>query len=141
MQLRVSADVNLNLLKDMVATYEYDKINDTTWFLTSEDLIIDFNLAEKTYGFFGRKTAVYDSITLNDPVPEPVKKMTTDTYLLENKLDRNDDFWEQNRKTELTGEDSKIYTMVDSVKKVPFFKTINTMVNMLTNYYIVTGPD
>jgi hypothetical protein len=139
-QLRVSEDVNLNLLKDMVATYKYDKINDTTWFLTSEDLIIDFNLAEKTYGFFGRKSAVYDSIQLNEPVPEPVKKMTTDTYLLENKIDKDDKFWEENRKTELTGEDSKIYSMVDSVKKVPFFKTINTIVNMLANYYIVAGP-
>jgi hypothetical protein len=139
-QLRVSADVNLNLLKDMVATYEYDQINDTTWFQTSEDIIIDFNLAEKTYGFFGRKTAIYDSITLNDPVPEPVKKMTTDTYLLENNLDRDDTFWNQNRKTELSEEDSKIYTMVDSVKSVPLFKTINTLMTMLTNYYIVVGP-
>src|SRR5512133_96234 len=139
-QLRVSADVNLNLLKDMIATYKYDRINDTTWFLTSEDLVIDFNLAEKTYGFFGRKTAIYDSIYLNEVVPEPVKKMTTDTYLLENNLDRDEGFWEQNRKTELTGEDSKVYTMVDSVKKVPFFKTINTVVNMLANYYIVAGP-
>jgi hypothetical protein len=138
-QLRVSADVNLNLLKDMVATYEYDHINDTTWFLTSEDLIIDFNLAEKTYGFFGRKSAVYDSITLNQAIPEPVKKMTTDTYL-DNKLDRDEGFWQQNRKTELTGEDSKIYTMVDSVKRVPLFKTLNTMVTMLTNYYVVVGP-
>jgi hypothetical protein len=139
-QLRVSADVNLNLLKDMIATYKYDRINDTTWFLTSEDLVIDFNLAEKTYGFFGRKSAVYDSIKLNEPVPEPVKKMTTDTYLLENKIDHDDLYWQNNRKTELTGEDSKIYTMVDSVKKVPFFKTINTVVNMLANYYIVAGP-
>jgi len=139
-QLRVSADVNLNLLKDMVATYEYEKINDTTWFMTREDLIIDFNLAEKTYGFFGRKSAIYDSITFREPVPEPVKKMTTDTYLLENDLERNENFWLENRKTELTGEDSRIYTMVDSVKKVPFFRTINTIVTMITTYYIVAGP-
>jgi hypothetical protein len=139
-QLRVSEDVNLNLLKDMIATYEYDQVNDTTWFLTSEDLIIDFNLAEKSYGFFGRKNAVYDSILLDVPVPEPVKKMTTDTYVLENNIDRDDTFWQQNRKTELTGEDSKVYTMVDSVKRVPLFKTLNTMVNMLSNYYIVLGP-
>ncbi len=139
-QLRVSSDVNLNLLKDMVATYEYDKINDTTWFLTHEDLVIDFNIAEKTYGFFGRKTAVYDSIVLGVDVPEPVQKMTTDTYIEEDKVDQNDVYWDQNRKTELTGEDHKIYTMVDSVKKVPMFKTLNTVVNMLTNYYIVAGP-
>ena len=45
-QLRVSKDVNLNLLKDMVATYEYNQVNDTTWFLTSEDVVIDFNVIE-----------------------------------------------------------------------------------------------
>lgn len=139
-QLRVSADVNLNLLKDMIATYEYDRLNDSVWFLKSEDLIIDFNLAEKTYGFFGRKTAIYDSIVLNERVPEPIVKLTTDTYLLENDLDRDDEFWQQNRKTELTGEDSKVYVMVDSVKQVPFFKTLNTVFTMLTNYYIVMGP-
>lgn len=139
-QLRVSSDVNLNLINDMIATYEYDKINDTTWFLTREDLIIDFNVTETTYGFFGRKTAVYDSITFDRPVPEFVRKLKTDTYLLENKLDRDDDFWNINRKTELTGEDSRIYSMVDSVKRVPFFKTINSLATMFSTYYLVIGP-
>jgi hypothetical protein len=139
-QLRLSADVNLNLLKDMIATYEYDQINDTTWFLSSEDLIIDFNVAEKTYGFFARKTAIYDSIYLDKKVPDEVKKLTTDTYMLEDKLNRNEDFWQQNRKTELTSQDGKIYTMVDSVKQVPMYKTIYSMVSLLTTYYLVTGP-
>jgi hypothetical protein len=139
-ELRISSDVNLNLLKDMIATYEYDQVNDTTWFLTHEDLVIDFNVAEKTYGFFARKTAVYDSIRLNVPVPDSIKKITTDTYVPENKIDRNDSFWQTSRKSSLTEEDSKIYTMVDSIKKVPMYRTLSTMTNMLTNYYIVTGP-
>jgi hypothetical protein len=139
-QLRISKDVNLNLLKDMIATYDYKQANDTTWFLSNEDVIIDFNIAEKTYGFFGRKTAVYDSLILDRPVPAAVKKMTTDTYLEENKVDRDDHFWEENRKTELTGEDSKVYSMVDSVKQVPMFRTLNTITTMLTNYYFVVGP-
>jgi hypothetical protein len=139
-ELRISSDVNLNLLKDMIATYEYDQVNDTTWFLTHEDLVIDFNVAEKTYGFFARKTAVYDSIRLNVSVPDSVRKITTDTYVLENKIERNDSFWQTNRKSTLTEEDSKIYTMVDSIKKVPMYKTLYSMTNMLTNYYFVTGP-
>jgi hypothetical protein len=83
---------------------------------------------------------VYDSIILDEKVPEPIRKMTTDTYLLENDLERDETFWNQNRKSELSSEDSKIYTMVDSIKQVPLFKTINTMVTMLTNYYVVLGP-
>jgi hypothetical protein len=139
-QLRVSKDVNLNLLKDMVATYEYNQLNDTTWFLTHEDLVIDFNVLEKSYGFFGRKTAVYDSIVLDQPVPDPVKKLTTDTYVLEDKIDRNDLFWENNRKSELSTEDEKVFEMVDSVKKVPSYKLIYGLTNMLASYYFVTGP-
>jgi hypothetical protein len=139
-QLRVSKEVNLNLIKDMIATYEYDQVNDTTWFLTKEDLIIDFNVAEKSYGFFGRKNAIYDSICLIQTVPEEVKKMTTDTYIREDSLDRDEAFWENNRKTELTDEDSRIYAMVDSVKQVPMYKTLNSLLNMLTNYYLILGP-
>jgi hypothetical protein len=139
-QLRVSKDVNLNLLKDMIATYEYSPINDTTWFLTSEDVVIDFNLAEKTYGFFGRKTAVYDSIILDREIPKPIQKITTDTYVLEDKIDKDESFWANNRKTAITDEDKKVYDMVDSVKKIPAYKTIYSLVNMLANYYVVIGP-
>jgi hypothetical protein len=139
-QLRVSADVNLNLLKDMVVTYDYNRINDTTWFLTNEDLVIDFNVFEKTYGFFGRKTASYDSIVFDTTVPEPVKKITTDTYVLENELERDDAYWTSKRKPGLSDEDRKVYEMVDSVKKVPVYKTIYGFINMLASYYIVTGP-
>ncbi len=60
--------------------------------------------------FLARKTAVYDSIYLTQPVPDPVKKMTTDTYMLEDKIDRDDLFWEKNRKSELTAQKmSKVY--------------------------------
>ncbi len=139
-QLRVSKDVNLNLLKDMIATYEYEQLNDTTWFLTSEDLVIDFNVLEKSYGFFGRKTAVYDSIVFDRTVPEPVKKLTTDTYVLEDKIDRDELFWQNNRKADLSHEDEKVYVMVDSVKQVPRYKLIYGLGNMLASYYYVTGP-
>jgi hypothetical protein len=124
----------------MIATYEYDQVNDTTWFLTSEDLVVDFNIAEKTYGFFGRKTALYDSIRFDHPIPNAIKKITTDTYVLEDQIDRDETYWQKNRKAELTGEDSKVYVMVDSVKKVPLYKTIYGLVDMLSNYYIVWGP-
>ncbi|MFO7656265.1 MAG: DUF5686 family protein [Bacteroidales bacterium] len=139
-QLRVSSDVNLNLLKDMVATYNYDQVNDTIWFLTGEDLVIDFNIFEKSYGFFGRKTAVYDSITFDKPVPAEITRISTDTYISENKIDRDDNFWETSRKAPITDEDRKIYEMVDAVKEVPKFKLYYGFINMLAGYYIVAGP-
>jgi hypothetical protein len=139
-QLRVSEDVNLNLLKDMIAINEFKKINDSTWFLTNEDLIIDFNLTDKTYGFFGRKTAVYDSIIVNQPLPDSLEGIKTATYVDEEKLNKDDAFWDQNRKAAITDEDKKTYQMVDSVQKVPMYKTIYKLGNMLFDYYILAGP-
>jgi hypothetical protein len=139
-QLRVSADVNLNLLKDMYATQEYSKLNDTTWFLTSEDLLIDFSVADKSYGFFGRKTARYDSIIIGQPIPEEIKKLTTDTYYKEDNLDKDTSFWKENRTEKLTTEDQKIYKMVDTVQTIPMYKTIYKLTNMFVSYYYVTGP-
>lgn len=139
-QLRVSSDVNLNLLKDMIAINEFSKINDSTWFLTNEDLIIDFNLTNKTYGFFGRKTAVYDSIVINQPLPDSIGNIHTETYVEEKKLDRDSTYWQNSRKAGITEEDKKTYQMVDSVQKVPMYKTIYGLGNMLFAYYIVAGP-
>ena len=139
-QLRVSSDVNLNLLKDMFVTMEYHQINDTIWFLTNEDLAIDFNVLEKSYGFFGRKTAVYDSIFFDSPIPPAIQKMNTNTYILENQISREENFWKENRKAEMSTEDMKVYEMVDSVKNVPVYKFIYGFANMLADYYIVTGP-
>ncbi|MBN1413968.1 MAG: carboxypeptidase-like regulatory domain-containing protein [Bacteroidales bacterium] len=139
-QLRVSTDVNLNFLRDMIVTLEYDQINDTIWFLTNEDLVIDFNIVEKSYGFFGRKEAVYDSIFFDSPIPESVKKMTTNTYVKEDEIDKETSFWESNRKTVLSEEDNGVYEMVDSVKNVPIYKLYYGIFETLLDYYIVTGP-
>jgi len=139
-QLRVSSDVNLNFLKDMIAVQNYSKLNDTTWFLSSEELLIDFNLVDKTYGFFGRKSAVYDSIIINQPIPEKITALNTDTYYEDSNVRKDSLFWVQNRKDTLTDQDAKVYKMVDTVKTVPMYKNIYDLVNMVVNYYYVVGP-
>jgi hypothetical protein len=139
-QLRISSDVNLNLLKDMIATFEYKQVNDTTWFLSSEEMVIDFNVIEKSYGFFGHKSVVFDSIMIDGIIPEPVRKMTTNTYMQEDKIDKDESFWESNRKSGMSNEDRKVFEMVDSVKEVPAYKFIYGLAEMLAGYYIVKGP-
>ena len=125
-ELRISSDVNLNLLKDMIATYEYNQVNDTTWFLTNEDLIIDFNVAEKTMDSLAGKLLFMTVSGLTGPFPIPLKKLPPIPICLKIKS-TGMTFWQENRKYELTEEDSKIYTMVDSIKKVPMYKTLDIL--------------
>ncbi|MBN1118804.1 MAG: carboxypeptidase-like regulatory domain-containing protein [Bacteroidales bacterium] len=139
-QLRVSSDVNINFMNDLVAINEYKQLNDSTWFLFQEDLLIDFYINDKSYGFFGHKHATYSDIELNKPIPENVEKLLTNTYIVEDSLDRTDKYWSINRPTELNQQEEMVYTMVDSVTKVPVFKSVYSIVDMLTDYYFVKGP-
>ncbi len=138
-QLRVSKDVNINFMNDLIAVNEYQQLNDTTWFLSSEEMIIDFNLYDKSYGFFGRKEAKYTNVSINKPIPEEVKELHTNTYYNEETVEKDDDFWEENRKSELSSEDADIYTMVDSVKQVPMYHTIYGLIEMLYEGYYDFG--
>jgi hypothetical protein len=139
-QLRVSSDVNINFMNDLIAINEFKKINDTTWFLSEEELMIDFNINDKSYGFFGKKQSTYSDIIINEPIPDEVSKLRTNTYVEEDSILKNNDYWTKNRGIALTEEEDNIYDMVDSVKQIPMYKTIYGMAELLFNYYYVVGP-
>ncbi|MBN2486931.1 MAG: carboxypeptidase-like regulatory domain-containing protein [Bacteroidales bacterium] len=139
-QLRVSKDVNINFMNDLVAINEYKKLNDSVWFLSREDLLIDFNITDKSYGFFGHKQAAYEDITFNQAVPDRILKTPTNTIIDENTIKRDDNFWIQNRLIELDEKEKNIYQMVDSVQQVPMYRTIYGIAEMLLDYYYVVGP-
>jgi hypothetical protein len=139
-QLRVSSDVNINYMNDLVAINEYQKMNDSTWFLKSEEILVDFNLTDKSYGFFGRKVSTYDDIKFDAAIPEEVRAEHTTTIVLEDSLVRGEDYWAVHRPDSLSSEEENVYRMADSVKKVPVFKTVYGIGEMLTDYYYVIGP-
>lgn len=126
-------------MNDLVAINEYQKVNDSIWFLSYEELMIDFNINEKSYGFFGRKQATYDSIRINEPIPDEILRLHTNTYIDEDSILKNDAYWQEQRLTELTQEDANIYDMVDSVKQMPMYRTIYGLAELLFDYYFVIG--
>lgn len=139
-QLRVSSDVNINFMNDLIAVNEYKQINDSTWFLSREELYIDFNISDKTYGFFGHKYADYEDVKIDAAIPEDVKKMRTNTYADEELIVKDEAYWDTNRMSNLNDQEADIYVMVDSVKEVPMFKTVYGLAEMLFDYYYVMGP-
>ncbi len=138
-QIRVSKDVNLNFINDLIAVNDYAKINDSTYFLVKEEILIDFNLTKSTSGLFGHKTSHYRNIKLDSEMPEEVIEKRTDTYVDEDSVSKSEEYWESNRPEELTKKDADVYTMVDSVKNVPAFKSAERLIDMLVNYYYDFG--
>jgi hypothetical protein len=139
-QLRVSPDVNINFLNDLIAIKDFSKINDSVWFLSREELLLDFYLTDKSTGFFGRKTSVIEDVKVDTPLPDSIVNLRTDTYANEENLDRDSIYWSQNRAAELSSEDEGVYQMVDSVIQVPMYKRIYSLAELLIDYYYVLGP-
>ncbi len=138
-QVRLADFVNLNFVNDLVASAEYQRINDTLWFPKQLSLFVDFNLTDKTAGFFGRKTTSYSNVKLNQPIIDSIQALQNNVTVQEGALNQNENYWDKTRPFELTKKEAGIYQMVDSVQHVPMYKTFFDIVNMFVNYYYVVG--
>lgn len=138
--LRMEKTANVNFVKDMVINSEYTKLGDTLWFPKNSTLFIDFNITDrKTTGFFGRKTTSFSNVKINQNIPDSITKIAERVRVNEGALKQNDEFWKESRPFDLTPKEAAIYQMVDSVQKVPIYKTFFDIVNMIVNYYYVVG--
>ncbi len=138
-QVRLSADVNLNFVNDLVANIEYQPINDTLWFHSVTKIFADFNLSNRTTGFFGTKTTVYKDVKINEPIPERVLQSKDRVVVSENALINDNNFWVEARPFELSPKEASIYSLVDTVMQVPMFKTFADIFEVVVNYYYIIG--
>jgi len=138
--LRMEKTANVNFVKDLVSTSEYTMLGDTLWFLKSTNLFVDFNITERrTTGFFGRKTTTFSNVRFTEEIPAMITKLEEKVLVKEGALKQDEQFWQQSRPFELTKKEAAIYQMVDSVQKVPIYKTFVDIINMVVNYYYVVG--
>ncbi|MBP5370049.1 MAG: carboxypeptidase-like regulatory domain-containing protein [Bacteroidales bacterium] len=133
---RISNGVNINFVNDLNITQEYAFV-DSVWFLQKEELFVDFNLADSTMGFFGRRTVSRKNIEIN-PQFEPgtfSASANDETIVLDDALSHDTAFWNTERHEKLTQKEQDIYIMVDSIKEVPIFHTITNTINMFVTGY------
>ncbi len=133
--MNVSKDINLNFVNDLKIIQEYTFINNKVWMLTTDKLIVDFNLGKKGVGMFGRKSVYYDNFVFNK---HRLNSLYTGTEEVINKSgfdERDSSFWKKNRIVDLTKQEKNIYKMVDSVQNVPTFKRTMDIVMLLVAGY------
>jgi hypothetical protein len=134
--MRVTKYINLNFVKDLQIVQEFTKVNQDVWLLNKDKLVVDYNIANKSTGLFGRRTNYYDNYILNKPFPDTVFKGAEKSVRLPGSLSRTDEYWKQNRISELSEKEENIYSMVDSVQHDPAFKrTIDVIMLFVAGYW------
>jgi len=142
-QMRIAKDVNVNWVKDMVSSTEFQKLNDSIWFTKRKNLFVDFMLtgkdSTKQMGFFGRKTVSFKDIKLNIPIKEEIVKLDNNVIVKEDALKQPKEFWDDARPFKLSSRESGIYSMVDSIQNVPLYKNIIDVIQTFVTGYYVKG--
>jgi hypothetical protein len=139
MNLRLSPGANVNFIEKLSLVQEFQRLNDTTWFLAKDKFVADFTLlGKKTLGFIGRKTTTYRNVTVNGPsVTEALgaDRLKETVTLGDRALDRPDSFWVDRRHEPLDRNEASIYRMVDTLLRSPAFKTYSEWLNFIGSGY------
>jgi hypothetical protein len=133
-ELAVSPEINLNFVKELKLTQDFEEVRPNEWLVTQDNISIDFGIGKKGLGVYGQRAVSYKNFVVNEPKPDSFfagpKVVELDTAVT-----RTEQFWDQNRHGELTRSEKGVYTMIDSIQRVPAFKrAMNILVLVFAGY-------
>lgn len=135
----IAQDANINWIHGLRVKQEYDEVEHEVWMRTNDQLIVDFNIADKTMGFYGRKTTTYKDFAINEPRSDDFYKGISDIIVQEDATKHDEEFWTDARHIELTENEIAVYNMVDSMKTIPQFRTIADIITLFVSGHYVVG--
>lgn len=135
LEMTIPHDVNLNFVQGFSVIQEYSKIENKYWMLSKNKLIIDFALAKKTLGVYGRKTTLYSNFRINKPQNQKFYSFTNNLIVEDSAGERSKAYWDTIRKEPLSREEKNIYKMVDTIQTLPIYNlSYKIATTILTSY-------
>lgn len=143
MNLRLGKDANVNFVERLSLIQEYSLINDSTWFLSKDKFVVDVTpIGKNSLAFIGRKTTLYTNVIVNDSsvLKELAKnKKKEEVILPSDAAKKTEHFWSLSRPEELTQQEKAIYTMIDTLLKLPAFQRYTRWINFIGTGYMPVG--
>ena len=133
--LRITEDISLNYIKDLVIVQEFEYINGKSWMLAKDELVVDINVGKKGVGLFGKKTVQYDNYIFDEERDAQIYSGTEYTIKEEGYDKRDDDFWVENRLVELSEQEKNIYVMTDNIQDMPAFRRAVDVLMLVASGY------
>lgn len=138
-EANIAEDANINFINKLRVRQQYNEVENEVWMLTRDELLIDFNVTERTMGFYGRKTTTYRDFVINEAREDEFYRGISDIIVTEDATEKGDDFWEDHRHIDLTESEKAVYQMVDSIKTIPQFRTIADVITLFVSGYYLRG--
>ena len=135
----ISGDANINFINEFSVYQEYNQVEKEVWMLTNDKLVVDFYVSNKAIGFYGRKTTSYKDFNINKPQGDAFYKGADNIIVHDSANKQSDEFWNEARHMELSENEKNIYSMVDTIKQIPAFRTYVDIISLVITGYKVWG--
>jgi hypothetical protein len=119
--LTISKNVNLNFVKSLNVSLEFEQNSDGRYHLSNNKTMADFGISSRGLNLFGIRTVTYKNYIINKPYPAIVYENKKEGTLNDAK-NRSEQFWKDNRLDTLTTAESKTYKNIDSLMKMSSFR-------------------
>ncbi len=137
--MRIMDDINLNFVKDVQIVQEWEYLDSMAWMLSKDNVNIIFSLTKNGAEVLGKKTVLYNNYQINQAKPDSIYSGLGNVVNQKGYDKRDEDFWEKNRLTTLTKKEKDIYSMTDSLTKIPVFNTAMDLIMLFVSGYYNVG--
>lgn len=138
LNMRMSQDANINWVSRVIIYQEFEP-SDTSWLPVKQKMIVDFRPDFDLPGMIGRRTETFKGFEINRREIAEQYEVEDPDYLQE-ELKQENEFWETARHVPLTKTEASVYAMIDSIQRVPIYKTYIQVAEMIFTGYVETGP-
>ena len=137
-ELSVNKNINLNLVRDVKISQQFEKVPNQGWLLKSDQTAINFAISNKGQSLLGKRTVSYKNYKFTPPANDSIFKGLS-VVTLDSANMRSEAYWEANRHLELSKSEEGTYANVDSLQKVPAFRRTMDIAQIVFFGYKVMG--
>lgn len=138
--LTVNKDINLNFVRALEATLEFEQNPDRRYHLSKSNLIVDFGISKKNgAGFTGERTVSFNNYAINKALADTVYDGSK-LVIAPEAVKKDEQFWAANRPLALSPSNARIYSNLDTLQSIPSFKRTMDVVTLLFAGYKDFGP-
>lgn len=132
-ELFVNKNINLNWVRKMDVSLDYEKKADERYHLSKSYMTADFGVSKKVnQGIFGQRTLLFKDYVFDKPEPDSIYS-GPEIKTLNTALQQKAQYWNAGRGSDtLSKTEAKAYKNIDSLQKMPAYKHTMDVVDLLT---------
>ena len=140
--MTVSKDINLNFVRDLDIELDFNKDHNNKFYLSKSSLGIDFAITGKGKGIKGKRVVLINDYQQGLARPDSTYAVP-DVYVAQQAPEEDakpESYWATLRPEPLSQSESLIYANIDSLQRMPSFRTIMDIGALVFSGYKQAGP-